>query len=56
MTKLNLKDATRELAEDAGLALNDAVRMHKTADALMSRLREVESGLRRRRDEAAAQQ
>ena len=56
MTKLNLKDATRELATEAGEALNEAIQLHKSADGLMSQLRDMEKRLLRQREEAAAAQ
>ena len=56
MAKLNLKDATKELATEAGNALNEAIQLHKTADGLMAQLRDMEKRLIRQREEAAAQQ
>ena len=45
MAKLNLKDATKELATEAGNALNEAIQLHKTADGLMAQLRDMEKRL-----------
>ena len=42
MTKVKLKDATKELATGAGAVLSDATRVRKSADALMQSLRKLE--------------
>ena len=39
MTKVKLKDATKELAQDAAKVLGDATRVRKSADALVKSLR-----------------
>ena len=41
MTKVKLKDATKELATGAGAVLNDATRVRKSADTLMQSLRKL---------------
>ncbi len=55
MTKVNLRDATKELASDASRALNEAVRVRKSADALLQSLREKEKEFLRKEQEQAAQ-
>ncbi len=54
MTKVKLKDATKELAQDASKVLGDAVRVRKSADALVKSLREVRDGFVRKQEEQAA--
>ncbi|MGN0746520.1 MAG: translation initiation factor IF-2 N-terminal domain-containing protein, partial [Aristaeellaceae bacterium] len=54
MTKVKLKDATKELAQDAAKVLGDATRVRKSADALVRSLREVRDGFVRKQEEQAA--
>ena len=54
MTKVKLKDATKELAQDAAKVLGDATRVRKSADALVKSLREVRDGFVRKQEEQAA--
>ncbi len=55
MTKVNKKDATKELAANASKVLNEAARMRKNAETLMQSLRKLEQGFTRQAEEAAAQ-
>ena len=54
MTKVNLKDATKELTQDAGKVLAEATGIRKRADALIQSLRELERGYQRQADEENA--
>lgn len=54
MTKVKLKDATKELAQDASKVLGDALRVRKSADALVKSLRDVRDGFVRKQEEQAA--
>ena len=54
MTKVKLKDATKELAQDAAKVLGDATRVRKSADALVKSLREVRDGFVCKQEEQAA--
>ena len=55
MTKVNKKDATKELAAGASKVLDQATRMRKSADALMQSLRKLENRFAREEEERAAQ-
>ena len=55
MTKVNKKDATKELAAGATKVLDKASRMRKSADALMQSLRKLESRFTKEEEERAAQ-
>lgn len=54
MTKVKLKDATKELATGAGAVLSDATRVRKSADALMQSLRKLEVKFTREEEERVA--
>ena len=54
MTKVNLKDATKELTQDAGKVLAEATGIRKRADALIQSLRELERAYQRQADEENA--
>ena len=56
MTKVKLKDATKELATGAGAVLNDATRVRKSADALMQSLRKLEVKFTREEEERVARE
>ena len=56
MTKVNLKDATKELATGAGAVLNDATRVRKSADSLMQSLRKLEVKFTREQEERIAKE
>ena len=56
MTKVKLKDATKELATGAGSVLNDATRVRKSADALMQSLRKLEAKFTREEEERVARE
>ena len=56
MTKVNLKDATKELATGAGAVLNDATRVRKSADTLMQSLRKLEVKFTREQEERIAKE
>ena len=55
MTKVNKKDATKELAAGASKVLDKASRMRKSADALMQSLRKMEARFTKEEEERAAQ-
>ena len=55
MTKVKLKDATKELAAEAQKVLGDATRVRKGADSLVQSLKKLESRFQREKEEAAAQ-
>ena len=55
MTKVNKKDATKELAANASKVLNEATRMRKNAETLMQSLRKLEQSFTRQAEEVAAQ-
>ncbi len=54
MTKVKLKDATKELASDAKKTLEEAVRVRKAADELLRSLKDAEKGFLRAKQEEAA--
>ena len=56
MTKVKLKDATKELATGAGAVLSDATRVRKSADALMQSLRKLEVKFTREEEERVARE
>ena len=56
MTKVKLKDATKELATGAGAVLNDATRVRKSADTLMQSLRKLEVKFTREEEERVAKE
>ena len=56
MTKVKLKDATKELATGAGSVLNDATRVRKSADTLMQSLRKLEAKFTREEEERVARE
>ena len=56
MTKVKLKDATKELAADASKVLSEATRVRKSADSLVQSLKKLESRYVREKEEKAAQQ
>ena len=56
MTKVKLKDATKELAAGAGVVLNDATRVRKSADTLMQSLRKLEVKFTREEEERVAKE
>ena len=53
-TKVNLKDATKELVTGASGVLENAVRIRKSADALLDSLKKAEAGFIQAREEEAA--
>ena len=55
MTKVKLKDATKELSSDARKTLDEASRVRKAADDLLRSLKEMEKGFVRKQQEEAAQ-
>ena len=55
MTKVKLKDATKELAAEAQKVLGDATRVRKGADSLVQSLKKLENRFQREKEEAAAQ-
>ena len=55
MTRVNKKDATKELASGASKVLDQATKMRKSADALMQSLRKMENRFAREEEERAAQ-
>ena len=55
MTKVKLKDATKELSSDARKTLEEASRVRKAADDLLRSLKEMEKGFVRKQQEEAAQ-
>ncbi len=54
MTKLNLKDAARELSQKAGNLLNETVTARRDAETLLAQLRATEREYVRQDEEAAA--
>ncbi|MBQ6174288.1 MAG: translation initiation factor IF-2 [Clostridia bacterium] len=54
MTKVNLKDATKELALDTARILSEATAAKKTADDLVSRLRAIRSNFAQKHEEEEA--
>ena len=56
MTKVKLKDATKELATGAGAVLSDATRVRKSADTLMQSLRKLEAKFTREEEERVARE
>ena len=56
MTKVKLKDATKELAAEAQKVLGDATRVRKGADSLVQSLKKLEGRFQREKEEAASQQ
>ena len=56
MTKVKLKDATKELATGAGAVLNDATRVRKSADTLMQSLRKLEVKFTKEEEERVAKE
>jgi len=54
MTKVKLKDATKELATDARKTLEEAVQVRKAADELLRSLKDAEKGFLRAKQEEAA--
>ena len=54
MTKLNLKDATKELAQNTATILTEASAARKSAEDLVARLRAIEKGFERQNEEAEA--
>ncbi len=54
MTKVKLKDATKELAADAKKTLEEAIQVRKAADELLRSLKDAEKGFLRAKQEEAA--
>ncbi len=54
MAKVNLKDATKELAEGASEILERATRIRKEADSLFDMLKRMDADMNRRREEENA--
>ncbi|MBQ8556416.1 MAG: translation initiation factor IF-2, partial [Clostridia bacterium] len=55
MTKVKLKDATKELVAEATKVRDDASRVRKSAEGLIQSLKALENGFVKARDEQAAQ-
>ncbi len=56
MTKVKLKDATRELSRDAGGVLEEASRIKRSAEGLMQALRKLENQFQREEEQRRAQE
>lgn len=56
MTKVKLRDATKELAADAGKTMNEVIRVRKSADALYRSLKNMEKEFQRKQQEEVDQQ
>lgn len=54
MTKVKLRDATKELASDARKVLDETVRIRKASDELLRSLKDKEKGFQRAKQEEAA--
>ena len=54
MANVNLKDATKELVEQASGILEEATRIRKEADSLFDTLRRMDAEMNRQAEEEAA--
>ncbi len=56
MTKVKLKDATKELSKDAGGVLEEATRIRRSAESLLQTLRKLENQFVREEEQRRAQE